>query len=59
MNSLTLVNCHPILFYSKVHANNTGRSGKGILKDWKQSLGLKPGLEKKAKRLYEYAINDA
>lgn len=30
-----------------------------VLEDWSESLGYKPTLEESAKRLYDYAINDA
>jgi|GEM_PF-950673 len=30
-----------------------------VLEDWNESLGYKPTLEESAKRLYDYAINDA
>ncbi|MDA3616322.1 hypothetical protein [Polluticaenibacter yanchengensis] len=32
---------------------------KEFVEDWEASLGYKPTLEEKAKRLYDYAINDA
>ena len=32
---------------------------KEFLEDWEHSLGYVPSLEEKAKRLHDYAINDA
>jgi hypothetical protein len=32
---------------------------KEFMEDWAASLGYKPSIDDKAKRLYEYAINDA
>ena len=32
---------------------------KEFLEDWEASLDYRPTLEQKAKRLYDYAINDA
>jgi hypothetical protein len=32
---------------------------KEFLEDWEQNLGYKLSLDEKAKRLHEYAINDA